>query len=179
MRYSETTGCFYPDDVAYEDTPPDLIDVPDEDFREAMARPSGDAIAVASGRIVVVPRPAPTVEELRQAQWLLVKRERDRRCDEGGYYVSGHWFHSDARSRIQQLGLVLLGASLPPGLQWKTMSGAFVEMTPTLAQQILGAAAASDNAIFVIAEGHRVAIAASSNPAGHDWTVGWPAVYGE
>lgn len=179
MRYSRTTGCFYPEDVAYRDIPADLIDVSEEEFTAAMKRAPGDAIEVASGRLVLVPRPAPTIEERREARWRLVKAERDRRCSEGGYYAGGKWFHSDQLSRIQQLGLVLLGPSIPPATMWKTLDGTFIEMTATLAQQILAAAAASDTAIFGAAERHKAAIEASADPGGYDWMGGWPAAYGE
>jgi hypothetical protein len=84
--------------------------------------------------------------------WEAIKYERDRRKSEGGYQAAGKWFHSDDTSRIQQLGLVILGANIPAGLKWKTLDGSFVVMTPTLAQQIFAAAAASDMALFAVAE---------------------------
>jgi hypothetical protein len=59
----------------------------------------------------------------------------------GGYVVGGHWFQSDSASRIQQLSLVVMGANLPPGIQWKTLAGTFVAMTQTLAVQIFQTAA--------------------------------------
>lgn len=117
---------------------------------------------------------------LSKAQvWELIKAERDRRTDQGGYKVGGKWFHSDQKSRIQQLGLVLMGASIPAGLQWKTMDSAFVTMTQTLAQQILAAGAANDQAIFAVAEAHRVAMEASADPAAYDHSTGWPKTFGE
>ena len=76
--------------------------------------------------------------------WKLIKTERDRRREDGGYKVGQYWFHSDDTSRIQQLGLVLSGQNLPGTIMWKTMSGEFVEMTPTLAAQIFQAAGLSD-----------------------------------
>ena len=39
------------------------------------------------------------------------------------------------------MGLVMLGDNIPAGLQWKTMDGSFVVMTPSLAQQVFAAAA--------------------------------------
>lgn len=93
--------------------------------------------------------------------------------------VGTKWFHSDQKSRSQQLGLVLLGASIPAGLQWKTMDGTFVTMTQTLAQQVLAAAAASDQAIFAAAEAHRQAMESSADPAAYDFSTGWPKVFGE
>ena len=106
------------------------------------------------------------------------KLERDRR-KAGGVKVGAKWFHSDEGSRIQQMGLVMMGASIPANLQWKTMDGSFVQMTPALAQDIFAAATAHDVAVFAAAETHRVAMEASADPASYDYSGGWPAIFGE
>jgi hypothetical protein len=74
---------------------------------------------------------------------------------------------------------VLLGANIPAGLQWKTMDGSFVTMTPQLASQILVEAAASDQAIFAVAEAHKAAMESSADPASYDFSAGWPKSFGE
>jgi hypothetical protein len=112
--------------------------------------------------------------EAQAARWEDIKTERDRR-QVLGILVGSHHFHSDDKSRIQQIGLVMMGANIPSGLQWKTLDGDFVTMTPVLAQQIFSATAASDQAIFAAAEGHRQAMLASANPAQYDYSHGWPA----
>ncbi len=73
----------------------------------------------------------------------------------------------------------MLGESMPPGLQWRTMSGAMVSMTPMLAQQVFAAAAAADMAHFAHAEVLRGQVAVSSDPESIDIHAGWPPVYGE
>lgn len=123
--------------------------------------------------------PVPTTEEIKASVWDRIKYERDCRTENGGYKVGDKWFHSDQKSRSQQLGLVLLGASIPAGLQWKTMDGSFVTMTQQLAGQVLAAAAASDQAIFAAAEAHRQAMEASADPSAYDFSTGWPKVFGE
>lgn len=109
--------------------------------------------------------------------WNRIKTERDRRKF-AGVKVGDHWFHSDDSSRIQQLALVMMGASIPPGLQWKTLTlsspPVFVEMTQALAQQVFQATAAQDAAIFAAAETHRIAMEVSSSPQDYDCTGGWP-----
>lgn len=134
---------------------------------------------VKAGAIVPYIAPAPDLAQLKAAKWEAIKAERDRRTDQGGYKVGTKWFHSDQKSRSQQLGLVLLGTNIPANLQWKTMDGSFVTMTQTLAQQVLAAAAASDQAIFAAAEAHRQAMEASADPAAYDFSTGWPKVFGE
>ena len=110
--------------------------------------------------------------------WELIKAERCRR-KAGGVKVGVKWFHSDDGSRIQQIGLVMMGASIPANLQWKTMDGSFITMTQALASQVFQAVAASDQAIFTVAEQHRVAMEASADPASYDYSTGWPKIYGE
>jgi hypothetical protein len=134
---------------------------------------------VNAGAIVPYIAPAPDLAQLKAAKWELIKAERDRRTDQGGYKVGTKWFHSDQKSRSQQLGLALLGASLPADLQWKTMDGSFVAMTQQLASQVIGAAAASDQEIFAAAETHKVAMEASADPSTYDFSTGWPKIYGE
>lgn len=130
--------------------------------------------------IALTPEEIQTKKEQQQEQvWDQIKRERDRRSDEGGTKVGTNWFHSDPRSKTQQMGLVMMGAGIPSGLMWKTMDGSFVEMTPTLAQQIFGAAAANEQALFAVAEGHRTAMLAVPNPASYDFTTGWPQAFWE
>jgi hypothetical protein len=122
--------------------------------------------------------PAQSAAKIKSATWERIKTERDRRTENGGFKVGTKWYHSDARSRTQQLGLVMMGASIPAGLQWKTMDASFVTMTATLAGQILAAGAASDQAVFAAAEAHKTAMEASADPSAYDFLGGWPAIYG-
>lgn len=113
----------------------------------------------------------------RAAAWEAIKAERDRRAGLG-VKVGQHWFHSDQKSRTQQTGLVLLGANIPAGLRWKTLTltppPVFVPMTQQLAQAIVSATAASDTAIFTAAEVHRIAVESSTAPQNYDFSTGWP-----
>ena len=113
--------------------------------------------------------------------WKLIQAERDRRKS-AGLLIGTKWFHSDDTSRIQYLGLVLMGAGMPAGIMWKTMDGSFVEMTPTLAGQIFQAMGAKDIAIFTVAEQRKALMLASPNPATYNYLTGspaWSTVFGE
>ena len=123
-------------------------------------------------------KPAPTLDERREVVWMAIKSRRDHlKCS--GVKVGANWFHSDSDSRIQQLGLVIMGAAIPAGLKWKTLDNSLVDMTPTLAGQIFGAMAAWDGNVFGIAEAHRAALNATDEPELYDWKIGWPLGYGE
>lgn len=118
------------------------------------------------------------IQNAQDEIWTKIKNVRDYRKS-SGVKVGDYWFHSDSESRIQQLGLVIMGANIPPNLMWKTLSGIFVVMTLTLAQQIFSATSSSDVAIFTIAEQHREALLASADPLNYDYTTGWPPMFGE
>ena len=121
---------------------------------------------------------ATNIANTKRSQWLAIKAKRDSLSDTGGYLVGTKWFHSDGKSKTQQLGLVLMGASVPAGLQWKTLDGTFVTMTQTLAGQVFAAAAAQDMALFAVAEQHNAAMEASATPDTYDFSGGWPATFG-
>jgi len=108
-----------------------------------------------------------------------IKIERNRRMLEGGYQVDGKWFHSDMLSRNQQIGLVMLGDNIPAGLQWKTMDGTFIDMTPELANKIFIAASISDTNIFQVSEQHILNVENSPNPFDYDYLTDWPPIFGE
>ena len=112
----------------------------------------------------------------RAAKWEAIMAERDRR-KALGVKVGEHWYHSDADSRIQQISLFVMGASVPP-IQWKTLTTTpppvFVTMTQTIAAGIFQNTAASDAAVFAAAEAHRIAMEASDTPESYDITGGWP-----
>ncbi len=134
--------------------------------------------SLANGVLTITATLKPAAE-IKASKWDDIKAERDRRTSTSGYKVGTDWYHSDVFSRTQQLGLVQLGANIPANTMWKTMAGAFVLMTPTLASQIFAAAVASDVAIFAAAEAHKAAMEASATPETYDFSAGWPKVYGE
>lgn len=138
-------------------------------------QPLTDAVLADFGARLHVPE-AP-LEERRAVAWERIKAERDRR-KYLGVKVGANWFHSDDPSRIQQLALAMMGAAIPAGLQWKTLTlsppPVFVTMTPALAAGIFQGTAASDAAVFAAAEAHRVAMEASASPESYDCSVGWP-----
>lgn len=113
--------------------------------------------------------------------WERIKQRRDFLSDFGGYsvVVDGvpKWFHSDQKSKTQQLSLVVAGASVPP-VEWKTMDGTFVTMTPALATKIFMAAFMQETSLFASAEAHKAAMEVLTDPTGYDFTSGWPTTYG-
>lgn len=142
-----------------------------------------EEISEIEERAALASDPAPK----RAAQWEAIKHERDKRKAGGvKVVVDGvdKWFHSDDPSRIQQLGLVMMGAGIPANLQWKTMDGTFVTMTQTLANQIFQAVSSADQAIFTKAEQLKAEMEALVDPSAFvveqdEAKTKWPLVYGE
>jgi hypothetical protein len=125
----------------------------------------------------------------RDAAWEQIKAERDRR-KAAGVMVRQWRFHSDADSRIQQLGLKdqardLLASGAAPStimrkrgepIYWKTLDGSFAPMTIQLALDVVDAIGDADSALFKAAEMHKAAAWASSDPQQYDYSSGWPEV---
>jgi hypothetical protein len=173
QRIAATATDDYQGDELVVDAPPDFAPqyLEDYTYREGALSPLVDVV------------------------WERIKRIRVRKGQEGGYQVAGHWYHSDLKSQAQQLGLARKAdrieaaggdMSVPfqgPGpdgiLLWKTMAGAWVPMTPMLAQQIFDAAEAQDMALFARAEQLRAMLKASLTPAAIDIEAGWPATFGD
>lgn len=158
----------------YQYTSPEnsVVAVIDEDGKSRMSMlaslvPEGEAILPY----------APPVKTAGQI-WEDIKAIRDRKTQHGGYKVGTDWFHSDTFSRTQQIGLTIMGAAMPSGLMWKTMAGSFVEMTPTMAQQIFAAAGAQDAALFGYAEQLRSQVEAAADPSSVNISAGWPETFG-
>ena len=112
--------------------------------------------------------------------WVEIKNMRALR-KASGVYVSNYWFHSNDTSRIQFLALVMMGANMPTGIMWKTMSGDFVAMTPALAGAIFQQIMIQDTQTFTVCEQHGAAMFAAADPLAYDYSVGatpaWPQVF--
>ena len=176
MLYAKSTGGFYDPAIHGDNIPSDAVEITEAEHAALLAGQSAGKIITtgSEGKPILVELSKPNAAKV----WDSIKAERDRR-KAGGIKVGTKWFHSDDGSRIQQMGLVMMGASIPANLQWKTMDGSFVVMTQALAQQVFTGQAASDQAIFAAAETHQVAMEASADPASYDYSTGWPKIYGE
>lgn len=105
--------------------------------------------------VVYTPKP---LEQIAQVRWEKIKSYRDSLTDLGGVYVASvdKWFHSDLKSKIQIMNLRSFGQSLPGNINWKTMSGDFVLLTPALVEEIWMAHIPREMQIFAVAEQKRL-----------------------
>ena len=182
---------FYPNDIYGEDEiPGDAIRITRETYSMLL---KGRA---TNKRMRVLPDgtpelSGPSVDELRNAAWDRIKADRDRRKT-GGFKVRSLWFHSDHDSRIQHIGLkdkardlLAAGGAMTDNLiilgqpvKWKTMDGSFATITAQLAFDIVAAAGDLDARLFAVAETHRSAMEAATDPTTYDFSVGWPETFG-
>lgn len=113
--------------------------------------------------------------------WEKIRLHRDA-LSEKGFPASGKWWHNDTISRTRILGLMIMllagGGQIPQGVVWKTMSGELITLTSQIVQMMFSGAATQDVWLFAIAEQHRMAMEASTDPFQYDYLPGWPPVYG-
>ena len=194
MFYSQFTGGFYTRAIHGDAIPSDAVEITDDEHAALLhAQSQGKVIqADKDGTPVAVDPPRPTASDI----WERIKAERERRKS-GGFKVkvgsSNKWFHSDADSRIQHLGLKDKARDLIAGggvmtdnliilgqtVKWKTMDGSFVDVSAQVAFDIVSAAGDLDAQLFAAAETHKATMEASADPASYDFSAGWPKVYGE
>jgi hypothetical protein len=194
MFYSKTTGGFYDVAIHGNNIPTDAVEIATEEHVALLAAQSVGKVIQAdqNGKPVAVDPPKPTATDV----WERIKTERDRRKS-GGFKVkvgsSNKWFHSDADSRIQHLGLKDKARDLIAGggamtdkltilgqtVKWKTMDGSFVDLSAQVAFDIVAAAGDLDAQLFAAAETHKAAMEASADPASYDFSGGWPKSFGE
>lgn len=141
------------------------------------------------GTYTAIPRP---VEQTTGPVWDAIKAKRDQ-VKTGGVKVGTKWYHTDAESRIQHLGLLRLAdATVAAGgtdtttlknpadgkvIKWKTMSGDLVSVTCKMANDLFAADAILDFSAHAAAETHKAAMEASTNPFEYDFSANWPQVY--
>lgn len=192
-KQAGASGFFFDGDKS---APADAVKISSQDAATANNLPAGASFDFdADGTLMVTPAPAPTAAQVKAvaaaAKWEAIKLERDRR-KAGGFKVGALWFHSDADSRIQHLGLkdkardlISAGGAMTDNLtilgqpvRWKTMDGTFATVTAQLAFDIVAAAVDLDARLFAVAETHRAAMEAAADPAAYDFSAGWPATFG-
>lgn len=110
--------------------------------------------------------------------WVSIQAERTRRQAGGVFLPSiGKWFHSDQQTRIQYLALMMMGNNIPANINWKTMDGTFVIMTAPIVAAVFAAIPVLDITAFAVAEQHKAACWALSDPTTYNFSAGWPAIY--
>lgn len=129
--------------------------------------------------------------------WDQVKAYRDQRKF-SGIYVSGKWFHNDADSRTQWLGLkdkardalnnggttsTTLTINHPQygavPISWTTMDGTGIVVTVQLAFDVVDKTGDLDGLLYGIGQYHKGQLYASSTPETYNYKTLWPAIYGE
>ena len=79
IRYSPSTGNFYPNDIDYgKNLPADAIDVPMDKYNAAMSRPAGASFAIdAKGNLTIIAAPVPLYADIANAHLATVRATRE------------------------------------------------------------------------------------------------------
>ncbi len=117
-----------------------------------------------------------SVEDRRLKIWDDIQLIRES-VQKGGVKVGEYWFHTDPDSRTQYLAMDRLGEELPENLFWKTMSGEFILMTPSLVHTVFIASVIKDIEVFAYAESVKALVYASEEPESVNIVEGWPSKY--
>lgn len=134
---------------------------------------------------------------IRAEKWEEIKKYRDERKFKG-IYVSQKWFHNDADSRTQWLGLkdkardvinnggtvnTVLTINHPTygvvPIQWNTMDGSLIAVTVQLAFDVVEKTGDLDGIFYGVALYHKGQLYASNDPGNYNYKIGWPAIFGE
>jgi len=129
--------------------------------------------------------------QIKAAKWQAIKAKRDT-IKSAGTPVGAYWFHTDADSRIQQLGLkdqardvLAAGGTTATVLQklgqdipWQTMSGVAVPMTVELSFAVVAAVGNLDALCHYVGLQHKAAMEAAADPSVYDFSGDWPVAFG-
>ncbi len=63
MRYSPSTGGFYPESIDYPNLPEDLVTITDEEHQAAMNKPAGATLSIVDGKLEIILPPEKSDEE--------------------------------------------------------------------------------------------------------------------
>ena len=128
MKFSSSTGCFYPSSIAYPSLPADLIDCTQAEYDAAMSRTPGSTLTVVNGKLVVVSSPTPTAAELlAQAQEMQILKLTDAyasaRCASVLYTsTSGvsklHQADEASVANLSKMLLAFASTPVPAGFAW-------------------------------------------------------------
>ena len=177
---------------AYLDTTEDYVQNHPDWTGLSPQRPGPYHIYCLPEGIWVDPR---SLVDIQKSQWIKISNIREFRAISGGWPAQNKWFHSDAKSVSQQLGLVrkadlvaqsggdmqaVFTGNGPDGkLYWKTMDGTFIAMTANLAHDIFNSAEITQSKIFAKAEQHKAMMMTLTDPESYDFSGGWPLTYAE
>jgi len=121
---------------------------------------------------------AEPLADLKAAKAAAIRARRDALA-ESHIVINGNQYHSDVKSRIQQMALAKLAAqdAIPAGLHWMTKNNGPVLLTNDIALQFEPVTLAHDVALFAAAQTHIDAVNALDTAQGvhaYDDTTGWP-----
>jgi len=120
----------------------------------------------------------PPLAEIKAEKIAAIRKYRDT-LTEDHITIDGNHYHSDPKSRIQQMGLAKLAEqdAIPAGLHWMTKNNGSVLMTNAIALQFEPVTLAHDMALFAAAQTHIDAVNALDTAQGvqaYDFNSGWP-----
>ena len=149
-----------------------------KDLNEAYAISGMKTVICGADGIYVEMATPEEIEAERMNKWRQIEAVRDKKCA-NGVFVNGFWWQTSVNAKIRYMGAAAMGELFVATESWKTMSGEKTTLTGGIAARIMMAIAASDAAVFKVAEDHKTAMMAVEDPSVYDFSEGWPETFGE
>jgi len=131
-------------------------------------------------------------EKTKESVWEDIKTYRSHRLD-GGFFVGGHWYHSDLASKTEfnTVKLKALEHKMDSGnmddliqidgsnTQVKTMDNGYRNISYNDILAIVAAGEIQTKRTYTAAATHQYYLSQSSDPASYNYKTDWPKIYGE
>ena len=122
------------------------------------------------------------LQNAKNMMWERIKSYRDEREDSGvkmAIDTVNYWFHSDTKSLIKYIFLMIFASQFPNALKWKTLSGDKVTLSTSIIINLFFTILNYGGVVFEVAEQHKVDMQSASDPLNYNYTTGWPPIFGE
>ena len=171
MKYSATTGNFYPDWGDYLNIPSGAVEVSESDFNLAMAKTADQEIKIVNGSIQLVDKVKTKDDKIKEIS-VSIKAEYDIR-KYGGVLYDGDWYPSDSESIAIFNGLTILGGVHPVFYQ-NTLNGKSKLITQPMAIGIVQAYITRVAALDIRLKYHLAESEKAADIEEYDYSTGWP-----
>ena len=115
-----------------------------------------------------------SIEDIKSQMVNIVWSNMDRIKYSAGISAGGYLFDSSQESRERYIAMNGLGSVLPEGIQWKTLSGEYVTLTPQLLQEIITAGVNMEHDLYLWCASKVAEINSATNLSSVTLSCDWP-----
>ena len=150
MRFSKTTGGFYPEELKYAELPDDIVTISNDDHQRALTRAPDEEFEIVKGKVVIIKPKKATVKELTDAsklpQLASIKLAYTSASNENILY-NDHLYSTDDFSCNKIAQYIALGV-LPNGFAWLDENNYSVVLSIPELSELLNAVLTRNQELF-------------------------------